>query len=144
MVCKKGILRKHVLSCEFCEVANNTFPYRTPPMAASVMRFVVYEAGETLHKYRKWSYFLTRVFLITNSLNVIYLLVKWDCLVLRALLSAFKFLFFKIYVDFIFSHFSERFWSFTCNIWSLQVRNHCYHHYILQYVPLLEKFLIFH
>ena len=25
----------HVFSCEFCEIFKNTFPYRTPPMAAS-------------------------------------------------------------------------------------------------------------
>ena len=36
-----------VLSCEFCEIAKNTFSYRTAPVAASVMRFVL-EAGETL------------------------------------------------------------------------------------------------
>ena len=34
-------------SCEFCEIAKNFFSYRTPPVAASVMRFV-YETGETL------------------------------------------------------------------------------------------------
>ena len=36
-----------VLCCEFCEIAKNTFSYRTPPVAASAMRFV-YETGETL------------------------------------------------------------------------------------------------
>ena len=34
-------------SCEFCEIAKNTFSYRKPPVAASVMRFV-FEASETL------------------------------------------------------------------------------------------------
>ena len=34
-------------SCEFWEIAKNTFSHRTPPVAAPVMRFV-YEAGETL------------------------------------------------------------------------------------------------
>ena len=43
---EKEILTK-VFSCEFCEIAKNTFSYRTPPVAASVMRFV-YETGETL------------------------------------------------------------------------------------------------
>ena len=43
--CKKGVLRnfakftgKHlcqVLSCEFCEIAENIFSYRTPLVAAS-------------------------------------------------------------------------------------------------------------
>ena len=36
-----------VFSCEFCEIAKNTFSYRTPLVAASVMRFV-FEASETL------------------------------------------------------------------------------------------------
>ena len=36
-----------MFSCEFCEIAKNTFSYRTPPVAASVMRFV-FEADETL------------------------------------------------------------------------------------------------
>ena len=30
-----------VFSCEFCEIAKNTFSYRTSPMAASVMIFVL-------------------------------------------------------------------------------------------------------
>ena len=54
------------------------------------MRFV-YEAGET----GKWSYFLTRVFLTTSSLNVVYLLSKRDYPV-QAILYTFKFVFFKI------------------------------------------------
>ena len=33
------------------------------------MRFA-YETGKTLPQKRKWSYVLTRVFFITNSLNV--------------------------------------------------------------------------
>ena len=36
-----------VFSCEFCEIAKNTFSYRAPLVAASVMRFV-YETGETI------------------------------------------------------------------------------------------------
>ena len=36
-----------VFSCEFFEIAKNTFSCRTAPVAASVMR-VVFEAGETL------------------------------------------------------------------------------------------------
>ena len=36
-----------VFSCDFCEIAKNTFSYRTTPVAASVMRFV-FEAGKTL------------------------------------------------------------------------------------------------
>ena len=55
--CKEGVLRnftkftgKHLCqnlsfnkvaglrSCEFCEISKNTFSYRTPPMAASVLR----------------------------------------------------------------------------------------------------------
>ena len=35
-----------VFSCEFCEIAKNTFSYRTTPVTASVMRFV-FEEGET-------------------------------------------------------------------------------------------------
>ena len=27
-----------VLSCEFCEISKNTFSYRTPPVAASVIK----------------------------------------------------------------------------------------------------------
>ena len=60
-----------VFSCEFCKIAKNTFSHRTPPVATSVMRFA-YEAGETL-PYENGLIFLTRVFLITNSLNVVYL-----------------------------------------------------------------------
>ena len=51
MFCKKGVLRKFVpeslnfikkealarpvFSCEFCEISEDTFSYRTPPVAAS-------------------------------------------------------------------------------------------------------------
>ena len=65
---KKDTLAQ-VFCCEFCEVAKNTFSFRTPPVAASIMRFVS-EAGETL------VLFLTRVFLITNELKLVYLLTK--------------------------------------------------------------------
>ena len=40
-----------VFSCEFCEIAKNTFSLRTSPVAASVMRFV-FEEGETLPSKR--------------------------------------------------------------------------------------------
>ena len=50
--CKEGVLRKYkvsgnfikkeavaqVFSCGFCEISKNTFFYRTPPVAASVIR----------------------------------------------------------------------------------------------------------
>ena len=52
MFCKNGVPRKYkvsgnfikeetlaqVFSCEFCEISKNTFFYRTPPVAASVVR----------------------------------------------------------------------------------------------------------
>ena len=72
--------------------------------------------------------FLTRVFLITNSLKVVYLLIKMR-------LS---------FTVGLFSHFSERFWSFKCNISSFCVCRHCYRHCVLKYVPLLEKCCIFY
>ena len=28
-------ISQNLLSCEFCEISNNTFSYRTPPVAAS-------------------------------------------------------------------------------------------------------------
>ena len=42
------------------------------------------------------------------------------------------------YVDFVFSYFSERFWSFGGNISSFCVCHHCYRHCVLQCVPLLK------
>ena len=45
-----------VFSSDFCEIAKNGFSFRTPPVAASVIRSV-FEAGETLQPKRKWSYF---------------------------------------------------------------------------------------
>ena len=36
-----------VFSSHFCEIAKNGFPFRTPPVAVSVIRSV-FEAGETL------------------------------------------------------------------------------------------------
>ena len=36
-----------VFSCEFCDIAKNTFPYRTPSMAASVTPFHKNENGLT-------------------------------------------------------------------------------------------------
>ena len=45
-----------VFSCEFFKIAKNIFPFRTTPVAASVMRFF-FKAGETLPSKRKWSYF---------------------------------------------------------------------------------------
>ena len=47
----------------FCEIAKNTFLFRTPPVAASVMTFI-FEAAVTLPS------------LITNSFRVVYLLSK--------------------------------------------------------------------
>ena len=58
--CKKGVLRKYKLSgsfikketlaqmfsCKFCEISENTFFYRTPPVVASVVR------RNTKHKKR--------------------------------------------------------------------------------------------
>ena len=29
-----------MFSCEFCEISKNTFPYRTPPVAASVLKIL--------------------------------------------------------------------------------------------------------
>ena len=52
---KKEILTQ-VFSCEFGEIAKNTFSFRTSPVAAPVMRFV-FEASETLSSKRKWSCF---------------------------------------------------------------------------------------
>ena len=50
-----NLIKKETLtqafSCEFCENAKNTFSFRTPLVAASVMRFV-FEAGETLSSKR--------------------------------------------------------------------------------------------
>ena len=45
-----------MFSCEFCEIDKSIFSFRTPPVAASVMRFV-FEARETLPSKRKWSDF---------------------------------------------------------------------------------------
>ena len=45
-----------VFSCEFSEIAKNIFSFRTPPVAASEIRFV-FEAGKTLPSKRKCSHF---------------------------------------------------------------------------------------
>ena len=42
-------------SCEFCEIAKNNLSFITPPVAASVMKFV-FEADETIPLKRKWSF----------------------------------------------------------------------------------------
>ena len=34
------LIKLPVFSCEFCEISKNTFPYRTPPVAASGVTFV--------------------------------------------------------------------------------------------------------
>ena len=52
---KKEILTQ-VFSCEFCEIAKNTFSFRTSPVAAPVMRFI-FETSETFSSKRKWSCF---------------------------------------------------------------------------------------
>ena len=44
-----------VFSCEFYEIAKNNFSFTTPPVAASVMKFV-FEADETFPLKRKWSF----------------------------------------------------------------------------------------
>ena len=36
-------------------------------------------------------------------------------------------------------YFSERFWSFECNISRFCVSHHCYRHCVLQYVPPVRK-----
>ena len=45
-----------VLSCEFRKIVKNTISFRTPLVAAFVMKFV-FEAGETLRSKGKWSLF---------------------------------------------------------------------------------------
>ena len=68
----------------------------------------------------KMVFFLTRVFLITNSLKVVYLLSKMRLLITVSL----------------FSQVSERSWSFKCNISGFCICHHCYCHCVSKYVPL--------
>ena len=86
-----------LLSCKFCEIVKATVSFRTPPLAASLMRFV-FAAGETLHSKPKGSYFIKRC-LITNSLKIVNHLSKMRLSItplLWVFLSAFKFVFFKV------------------------------------------------
>ena len=58
--------------------------------------------------------FVKRIFLITNSLKLVYLLSKkWLSITMG-----------------LFPQFSERFWSFKCNISSFCVCDRCYCHYM--------------
>ena len=36
-----------MFSCEFYEISNNTFSYRTPPVAATLMITVIYRETKT-------------------------------------------------------------------------------------------------
>ena len=50
-----------LLSRKFCEIVKTTVSFRTPPLAASLMRFI-FAAGETLHSKPKGSYFYQEMF----------------------------------------------------------------------------------
>ena len=39
-----------VFSCEFCEISKNIFPYRTPPVAASVQKLTLLQKEQKLRE----------------------------------------------------------------------------------------------
>ena len=72
--------------------------------------------------------------------------VKWDCTVLPSFHFPFRFVFFRIcnMLNLYFNIFSGSFWIFECIVSGFCICNYCYHHFVLQYVPLLKIFLIFY
>ena len=59
----KKRLRNRFFSCDFCENSKNTFPYRTPPVAALVHQEIIITRYEKLENY--WRAFV--IFDVTGT-----------------------------------------------------------------------------
>ena len=76
-----------VFSYEFCKYAKNTFSFRRPPVAVSVI--CLWSRWNPSIK-NKMVLILTRVFLVTNSLKVVYILSKMRLTITEVLNALFQ------------------------------------------------------